>query len=196
MIRRAQLATLCLLILAVVACRPTPPTAEAPTVEQYSIEEFLATTAYSGASFSPDASKILVSSDASGVFNVWAVPIDGSAPQQLTASTTESVFSRGYFPTDERFLYSTDQGGNELDHLYVRELDGSVVDLTPGENLKADFYGWAQDDESFYVITNERDQRFFDLYEYDRETYEREMGFQNDEGFNIGSIGPNGRYVQ
>ncbi|MDX1643018.1 MAG: prolyl oligopeptidase family serine peptidase, partial [Thermoanaerobaculia bacterium] len=77
----------------------------------------------------------------------------------------------------------------------MRELDGSVVDLTPGENLKAQFYGWAQDDESFYVATNERDQRFFDLYEYDRESYEREMILQNDEGFNIGSIGPHGRYI-
>ncbi|MDP4197434.1 MAG: hypothetical protein Q8940_20470 [Bacteroidota bacterium] len=44
---------------------------------------------------------------------------------QLTHSSKESVFSLGYFPADDRFLFTSDQGGNELNHIYVRQLDGA-----------------------------------------------------------------------
>ena len=62
-------------------------------------------------------------------------------------------------PNDDRVLFTADQGGNELDHVYVRLADGSVRDLTPGENLKAGFIGWSADGRTFYVTTNERDAR-------------------------------------
>ena len=121
-------------------------------VKQYTIEQFLETTNYRGASFSPDNLKLLVSSDATGVFNAYAISVDGGTPVQLTESTTDTISTIGYFPNDERFLYTADQGGNELNHIYVRNLDGTSQDLTPGKNLKAGFVTWADDDKSFYVI--------------------------------------------
>src|SRR5262245_21923448 len=126
-------------------------------VPQYTIEDFMATTALTGASFSPDESKVLVSSDQTGIFNAFAVPVDGSAPTQLTNSTTNAIMARSFFPKDERFLYESDQGGNELTHVYVHEQDGSATDLTPGDKLKAAFEGWAHDRNSFFLTTNERD---------------------------------------
>jgi dipeptidyl aminopeptidase/acylaminoacyl peptidase len=164
-------------------------------VTQYSIEDFLGTVNYSGASFSPDNSKLLVSSNESGIYNAYALPVDGGAPVQLTNSTDDYVFAMGYFPNDERFLYTSDQGGNELNHVYVQAPDGTVTDLTPGEGLKASFYGWAQDDASFFIGTNERDNRFFDLYEYQADDYAREMIFQNDDAYNFADISPDRRYV-
>src|SRR5690606_39924115 len=74
-------------------------------VRQYTIEEFLGTTTILGASFSPDGSKILVSSDETGVFNAFAVPVDRGEPVQLTHSATDAVIVASYFPKDERFLY-------------------------------------------------------------------------------------------
>lgn len=158
--------------------------------EQYSIQDFLGTVGYRGLSFSPDKSKILVSSDASGIFNAYTIAVAGGEPQTLTSSTTDSIFTAGYFPGDERFLYSSDQGGNELNHLFVRELDGSVADLTPGEGLKALFLGWSRDDAYFYVGTNERDESYFDVYEYQVEGYSRELIFTNDSGLDFGGISP------
>ncbi len=190
---KAALMALC---LAVAACQSGVEPAPAPRqISQYTIQDFLGTTSFSGASFSPDNTKVLVSSDASGVFNVYSIPVTGGEPTQLTESTSDACFSRGYFPADERFLYTADQGGNELNHLYVRELDGSSTDLTPGENLKATLYGWSQDDASFYVGTNERDPRFFDVYEYDATSYERRLLYQNDEGLNFGDVSPDGRWI-
>jgi dipeptidyl aminopeptidase/acylaminoacyl peptidase len=164
-------------------------------VAEYSIEDFMGTTSYRGASFSPDKSKILVSSDETGILNAFALPVDGSDPVRLTDSTVESIFAVSYFPGDERFLYSADEGGNELNHLYVHELDGSSTDLTPGEQTKAQFLGWSHDEQSFFVGTNERDPRFFDVYEYAVDGYARELVFRNDSGFMFADVSPDKRYL-
>ena len=90
-------------------------------------------TRYSGASFSPDNDKLLVSDNSMGIFNVYAIAVDGSDKEQLTFSESDAMLAISYFPEDERFLYTADQGGNELNHLYVLEMDGSEIDLTPGK---------------------------------------------------------------
>jgi len=164
-------------------------------VKPYTIEQFLKTVNFGGSSFSPDNSKILVSSDMTGVFNAYAIPVEGGEPQPLTESTTDTISAISYFPGDERFLYTADQGGNELNHIFVRQLDGSAKDLTPGENLKANFAGWSQDNGSFYVLSNERDQRYFDIYQYDAESLERQLVFQNDDGYDLGDISPDGQTI-
>lgn len=170
-----------------------PALAEA--VPRYSIEDFLNTVNFSGASFSPDKTKILVSSDLSGIFNVYSIPVAGGSPTPLTASAKDSLFSNGYFPNDERLLISADQGGNELNHLYVRELDGTIKDLTPGEKHRAMFAGWAKDERSFYVLSNERDNRFFDLYSYAVDGYQRTLLYQEEKGLQFANISPDGRYL-
>ena len=83
-----------------------------------------------------------------------------------TRSTTNATSGISYFPDDDRFLYTADEGGNELNHVYVREPGGAVEDLTPGENLRARFVGWSGDKSHFYIMTNERDPKHFDLYRY------------------------------
>ena len=132
------------------------------------MEDFYANKEFFGASFSPDQRKILVASNLSGIYNAYAVPVAGGEPEALTASTTDAIFPISYFPADERFLYSADQGGNELAHIYVRNADGSVRDLTPGTKHQANFVGWAGNDSSFFIMTNERDQRVFDPPEHRR----------------------------
>ena len=165
------------------------------SVPQYSIEEFMATTRIGGASFSPDGRKLIFHNNSTGVFNVYEIPFEGGTPAALTHSTGDAVFSLGYFPADERFLYSSDRGGNELTHVYVRERDGSTRDLTPGDTVRASFAGWAFDDRSFFVSTNERDSRYMDLYEYATDGYARTLLFKNDGAFGLGPISRDKRYL-
>jgi dipeptidyl aminopeptidase/acylaminoacyl peptidase len=185
----ARIATLVVLTLTVtlmfLSCGPS-----AREVKQYTIQEFLATTSFTGASFSPDQSLILVSSNKTGIFNAYALPTDGGDPVALTRSTDNSIFALAYFPDDERFLYTSDQGGNELNHVYVQETDGTVHDLTPGEKLKAVFGTWSWDRGSFYILTNERDQQFFDVYEYSADDYSRSLVFTNTQGLNFVDASP------
>jgi dipeptidyl aminopeptidase/acylaminoacyl peptidase len=179
-------------LLAACGASENPAVREVP---RYTIEQFLGNTNLAGASFSPDQSKLLVSSDETGIYNAFAVPTAGGAPVQLTSSTGDAIFAIGYFPTDERFLYSSDQGGNELHHIYVRDPDGTVRDLTPGERLTASFAGWARDDHSFFFMSNERDPRYFDLYELTVADYERTLLYRNDNGYDVGAISPDRRYL-
>jgi len=161
----------------------------------YSAEEFFKTTTVFGSSINHDTTAVLMNSDESGIFNLYRVPLDGSPVQQLTHSSKESIFAVSWFPNDDRLLYLSDQGGNELDHLYLRELDGAIKDLTPGDNHKAEFVGWHQNTQQFYVTTNERDSRFFDLYLYQSTDYSRKMIYQNDKGFEISQISPDGNWL-
>jgi len=105
------------------------------------------TPAISGLSISPDGSKALVSIDADGVPNAWALPLAGGAPVQLTREK-RPVWVVGYFPKDERFVYRSGPVGEE-DHLFVRELDGKAVELTPGRRSR--FLGWSGDDRSMRI---------------------------------------------
>jgi len=181
-------------VLAVAVATVAAP-AVAKSVPQYTIEDFLATTNMTGADFSADRTRLLVTSDKSGVLNAWAIPVDGSAPVQLTHSTTNAINARAWYPKDDRFLYMSDQGGNELTHVYVQLPDGTSKDVTPGATLKATFVGWAHDDLSFYVVTNERDKRYFDLYEVDPEGFGRTLVYQNDAGYNVAAISRDERWI-
>ncbi|HVS12345.1 MAG TPA: S9 family peptidase [Thermoanaerobaculia bacterium] len=176
------------------ACAGDPPAAPERDVARYDAATFFDTVSVTGGSFSSDEAKLLISTNETGTFNVYAQPVDGSPRVALTDSTTDSIFAVSYFPRDDRFLYTADQGGNELSHLYVRELDGTVRDLTPGENVKAGFAGWSGDDQRLYVTSNERDPRFMDLYAYATDGYARERLFEND-GYFVSDVSLDGRWV-
>jgi dipeptidyl aminopeptidase/acylaminoacyl peptidase len=178
---------------AAVAQSPAPATST-KAVKRYTPEQFLATTSMNGASFSADEKRILFSSNETGVFNVYSIPVTGGKAEALTRSTTDSTYAVSYFPNDDRLLYTRDQGGNENNHLFVRELDGSEKDLTPGSKLRASFFGWSADNASFYVTTNERDPKFFDLYKYDAKTYARTMLYKAD-GLNPSAISRDEKWI-
>jgi len=164
------------------------------TPKQYTIEQFMATTAMGNASFNADESRILFHSNESGIFNAYTVPVTGGKPTALTQSkeTTQSV---SYFPDDDRILYTRDQGGNENNHLYVRGLDGSERDLSPGDKLKAQFGGWRPDGKFFYVLTNERDPKTFDLYRYDAKTYARTMMYKNEKILDVQAVSRDEKWI-
>ena len=182
----------------VVSSEAVPDLAVA-AIPKYSAQAFFETTSYglpgsAGHAFSPDGQSLLMSSDETGVFNVYALPLDGSMPEQLTQSTDNAVFAVSWFPADKRILYTYDGGGNELNHVFVRETDGSTRDLTPGDELKAGFLAWTKDGQSFYLTSTERDGKSFDIYRYAASDYNREMVFENP-GFQISAISDDGRWI-
>lgn len=156
-------------------------------VPQYDAEIFFKTTDFSLAgangAVSPDGKTLLLSSNESGVFNAFELDIETGERSAVTNSETNAVFAVSYFPDGKRFLYTFDEGGNELNHLFVGSQEGDPIDLTPGENLKAQFGGWINNGTAFIVVSNERDPKFFDLYKYDATDYSRELIFENNDGF-------------
>lgn len=163
--------------------------------QEYSIEAFMNTTSIGGASFSPDEKSILIRSDASGIHNAYEIDIESGETTQLTHSDSTSIRPLSYFPNDKRILYRSDQNGNEIWHIYLRNEDGSTQDLTPGENARSLFSGWAYDEQSFYFTSNKRDPRYMDIYEMDINSFESKMIFQNVEALNFADVSNDGRYL-
>jgi dipeptidyl aminopeptidase/acylaminoacyl peptidase len=163
--------------------------------KEYTIEQFMNTVRIGNSSFSADEKSILFHSNKSGIFNVYSVPVAGGPAAQLTNSTKESTFAVSYFPTDARILYTYDRGGNENSHLYLREVNGTERDLTPGDKTKASFLGWSQDRKSFYFSTNERDARFFDIFEMPIDTLKPTLIYKDETGFDYGDISNDKKFI-
>lgn len=164
-------------------------------VKQYTIEQFMNTERVGGSAFSYNEQAILFHSNRSGIFNVYSIPTAGGERKPLTNSTKESTYIVSAFPNDARFLYTYDKGGNENSHLYVRELNGSERDLTPGDKTKANFHGWSYDRKAFYFSTNGRDPKFFDVYEMPIAELKPTLIFKNDVGYDFADISNDKKYI-
>jgi dipeptidyl aminopeptidase/acylaminoacyl peptidase len=154
------------------------------------------------AGFSPDESKILLGSNETGIYNVFEMDLATGEKKQLTSSTSESIFPESYFPTDDRVVYSSDKGGNEIAHIYVRNASGEPMDLISDSTAKANFFGWSYDKKLMFYASNSRDERFFDLYKVDVSASPKEgniypsmMMYENKEGYDPGTVSTDNRYI-
>ena len=193
---RILLSSISILIL-LSACNNTAgEKEEAPKeVKQYTIEQFYKSSEVFGGDISSDNKKMLVTSNESGIYNIYEIDIASGQKQAITNSAKESMFANGYVPGTTNIIYNSDQGGNEISHLYLRTTSGDVKDLTPGKEEKTQFWGWSKDDKFLYYISNKRDPRFFDLYKMDTAKWMSQLMYKNEKGFDVSAISSNERYL-
>ena len=146
-----------------------------------------------GYAYSPDGTKILISSDESGIFNIYAIDLDDGNATQLSHSTDNAVIAISFFPGDRRVLATSDTGGNERTHLFVRSLDGAMTDITPGDDVRARFLRWEDGGDAFYAMTNEIDPSQMDIYRFDTTTLERSLVYRNESTLSIALVSPDGQ---
>lgn len=163
-------------------------------IQQYTIEQFMDNEAVGGGSFSADNSNLLVSSNRSGIYNVYTIPTKGGEMTAITKSDSTSVRALSYFPNDNRVLLNADGNGDEIDHLFVRELDGTIKDITPDKGAKANFYGWSENDKFLYFGSNKRNPKYFDVYKMSIDDYHSEMIYQDDTGLRFSGISNDENY--
>ena len=187
-----------LLAIAVLYSCQTPK--EEKPVTKYTINQLMENVQVSGGSFSPDESKLLINSNETGIFNVFEIDIASGEKTQKTFSEVDSYFNNGYFPNDNRFIFSFDDGGNENFKIMAMTSEGQSKDLTPGDSVRNSFWGWTRDGESLYMSSNKRDPKYFDIYKMpvtavDDEMPISEMIYKNTSGVNVNSISDNERYM-
>jgi len=183
-----------LLALAAGCAGPQPPAERTAPSKTYTVDQLLKTVSISGGSFNPEESRLLVSSNETGVFHVYELDVATGARTAVTEGD-DTTFAIGYFPEDERLLFTRDQEGNEVYHLYLRELDGTVRDLTGEESTREQFAGFSHDLKSFFTLNNRRDEKFMDLYRWDVETLESRLVYENDQGLEVAAISPDTRWL-
>ncbi|MDY0407703.1 alpha/beta fold hydrolase [Virgibacillus soli] len=164
--------------------------------KRYSIEQFINTESLLRASTSFDNQYTLYASDRSGVYNAYVTSMDGSTePRQLTHSTSNAIFPVTFLPNNKSFIYESDEGGNELTHLYLQNELGEIKDLTPGNQVKAAFFDWNKAYTHFFYESNKRDARYMDLYEMDIDSYASKLVYENNAGYHIHAISSNKKYI-
>ncbi len=190
------LAATCILALAVGCSTEQADQVETRTGPSatYTMEQFVKTMSIDGGSFNHDETKLLVRSNESGVFNVYEMDLATGNHTPVTEGE-ETTFAVAYMPNDDRILFTRDKDGSENNHLFLRELDGTVRDLTTGDETKEVFAGFHPDLSSFFTQNNQRDPRFFDLFQWDAQTLDKTLVYQNEDGFDPFDVTADGRWI-
>jgi dipeptidyl aminopeptidase/acylaminoacyl peptidase len=153
-----------------------------------------------GPSFSPDGRFLSFLTDITGVAEVWSVAIDTQAsapswPEQLTFRG-ERVSGLSYSPIDARMLVAADSGGSELDQLYTLKQDGSeLFALTNQPQVMHRAGLWSPDGQRIVYASNERDPRYFDIYERQLTSDEPRLLWQQDSTNFPAAYSPDGSQV-
>lgn len=171
---------------------------------QYSFERYLNVRAAYGASFSPDGQVLSFLSDITGVAEVWSVPVTAQDttetprpfwPSQLTFRG-ERIASATFSPKANTLLVTGDIGGNELTQLYTLSADGATFTaLTSQPSVMYLFGGWSPDGTRITYSSNERDSRFFDVYEREMESGAVKLLLQQDGSNYARGYSPDGKQV-
>ncbi|GAA4274860.1 S9 family peptidase [Aquimarina gracilis] len=192
-----KLALLFLTILLVYSCKQEKKdeTAQTIKVEKYTIEQFMDNENAFSNGFSPDKSTVLMTSNRSGIYNMYTTPAEGGELIPVTKSDSSSVFGISYFPEDDRILFRMDGNGDEIFKIFVKDSSG-IKRLTPEKNVRALFRGWAKDGKSFFYGSNERNPKFMDHYEMDiSNNFESKIIYENKEGLDFTGMSDDRKYV-
>ena len=163
--------------------------------QTYTIDQFLKTTSVGGGYFNSDESSLLVHSNETGIYNAYSIDISTGEKTPVTKSDTESVFAVGYLPGSDSILYTSDKGGNEINHLFLQDAAGEARELTMGEETREMFYGFSHDLLSFITGNNSRDARFMDVYEWDLAKLEPKLLYKNEDGLDFSGMSRDKRWM-
>ena len=166
----------------------------------HSFDRYLNVRSAYGASFSPDGTRLSFLTDITGVAEVWSIPVDVDAslpawPTQLTFRN-ERIAEASFSPREDVLLLTADVGGNELTQLYTLRGDGSrVTDITEQPEIIHTSARWAPDGTRIAYSSNQRDRRFFDVYQRSLESGESKQLLRHDGTNYLELYAPDGQQV-
>jgi dipeptidyl aminopeptidase/acylaminoacyl peptidase len=148
----------------------------------YTIQQYLNIHGNYQAYWLPD-DEVIFRNKTTGVTQAWRTNAATGRPEQITFFD-EGVSYAVAHPVTGKVLAAADVGGDERDQLYLMNDDGSGVEaLTDNAEVIYRYGDWSRDGRYVAVASNERDERYFDVYVYDVETGGRRLVMQHD-GYN------------
>ncbi len=187
-----QVVVLLIIVLTFLSCSETEKPKE---VKKYSIQQFMENTDIRRNSLSFDEKNVLFTSNKTGIYNAYSVNIENKEIKQLTNSEKSAFTSLSYFPNDNRVLIKADNEGDEIYHIFLKEEDGTMKDLTPDSIARATFYVWNHDQKSFLFGSNKRTKRRMDIHEMNIETFESSLVYKNDSGYSLRAVSNDKKYI-
>ncbi|MCC6156845.1 MAG: S9 family peptidase [Deltaproteobacteria bacterium] len=161
----------------------------------YSIEQYLNIRSTKGGSWSPDGRRVVYLTNVSGTDQVWQVPSSGGNTRQLTDGKERVAFAE-YSPTQDVIAFGMDEGGNERTQIYLMNGDGTGIrPLTQNPKVIHTFGAWSHDGRYIAYASNERDERWFDVYVMEVATGKARRVFEQDGMNEVAAWSWNDRYL-
>ncbi len=133
-----------------------------------------------GPSFSPDGQHVSFVSDITGVPQVWILDLETSRIDQLSLFS-ERVSSAVFSPGGDRLAFSMDPGGSEKHQIWIMDMKNLASrKLTVGDDWIRVFGGFSPTGDSVCYASNERDEKFFDIYTNTVENGHKNLAYHND----------------
>lgn len=188
------LIVMCMLIFVSCKEQTKETTQEKKEIAQYTIEQFMDNESARANGFSSDKSKVLITSNRSGINNMYSTPSKGGELTPITQSDSSSIYGISYFPKDDRILFRMDGNGDEIFKLFVKDENG-IKPLTPLEGVRTSFRGWAKDGKSFFYGSNERDPQFLDHYEMNVDDYTSKLIYKVENARDFNAMSDDRKYI-
>ena len=163
------------LLLGIVSCKPALKTA--PPI---AMEDFFRNPEKSGYRISPNGQMIIYRAPIAGRMNVFVQKLGDTTAVALTHETDRSIYD-AFWESDDRIIFTKDQGGDENTHvLSVKPDGGGLIDHTPFEKVQASVIDILEDrPEELLIQNNKRNPQIFDVYLLNTTTGEMTMVAEN-----------------
>ncbi|HEV2119041.1 MAG TPA: S9 family peptidase [Candidatus Bathyarchaeia archaeon] len=147
---------------------------------RYGFDRYSSVRIAYGPSLAPDGKKASFISDVTGVPQAWTLDLSTGQIDQLTLFN-ERVSAATFSPTGKTLAFSMDPGGGERHQVWNLDMENLATrKLTIGDEWIRVFGSFSPDGESICYSSNERDEKFFDIYTVAIATGEKNLVYQND----------------
>ena len=134
------------------------------TMRKYGFDRYSSIRMAYGPSFSPDGKTVSFVSDITGVPQVWALRLETGRVDQLTVFE-HRVLGAFYAPNRSFLSFSMDPGGSENHQIWTLDIETlETRKLTSRDDRIHNFGSFSPDGTSVCFASNERDEKFFDVY--------------------------------
>jgi dipeptidyl aminopeptidase/acylaminoacyl peptidase len=119
----------------------------------------------------------------------------GGYPEQLTFFD-DRVREVHWSPRGDVVLFTKDQGGDERTQLYLMDPNGEAIEaLTSDPKVIYNFGDFSRDGSKICYSSNQRMERYFDVYVMDLATRQAKRIVSGERNFYCTGFSPDGRYV-
>ena len=147
---------------------------------RYGFDRYSSVRIAYGPSFAPDGQHVSFISDITGVPQAWILDLATSRIDQLTLFN-ERVSLAVFSPTGQNLGLSMDPGGGERHQVWTLDMENlAAKKLTVGDDWIRVFGSFSPRGESVCYASNERDEKFFDIYTCGVASGEKNLVYQND----------------
>ena len=134
------------------------------TTQRFGFERYANTRMAYGPSYSKNGSQLSFSTDLSGTPQVWLFYSETGRMDQLTFHD-DRISSARFSPSNDDLVFAMDPGGSEKHQLWLMNTETLATRKLTEDDTKIHNFGDFHSSESkFCYSSNERDERYFDIY--------------------------------